>query len=292
MEGTIVSIKHFEIHDGDGIRTTLFMKGCPLKCVWCHNPESISPTIELGYLSDKCVNCFQCTKVCENHKIENNKHIFLREGCSLKGNCVRVCNQEALVFYGKKVDVDALLPELLMDQMFYGDSGGVTVSGGEPFFQPMFLVELLQKLKASNINTAVDTTLYCGKEILEKVIPYVDTFLVDIKAINPLNHLKCTGISNELILQNIKYLDEIGQRMEFRVPIIKGWNENEMESIIDFISSLRHEYPIKLLPYHDYGNSKCYALGEKNIREIEKFSSEEIEKIVSAFKQKCKTVYM
>ena len=207
MKALISDIKHFAVHDGDGIRTTVFFKGCPLKCVWCHNPESIDFKPRVAYYENKCIGCGECISVCSSgaHKITQDGHIFERDLCVACGKCEKACLGEALKFYGKEMTVDELLPILLEDKDFYETSGGgVTLSGGECLCLADFCAELLQMLKKEGINTAVDTCGYVPKESIDKVLPYTDTFLYDIKAIDENVHMKCTGKSNRLILENIK----------------------------------------------------------------------------------------
>ena len=187
MKARIFEVKRFAVHDGDGIRTTVFFKGCPLKCVWCHNPEGISTKSELAYYAHKCIVCGECQNVCPTgaHTIENGKHSFNREKCIICGKCTDVCLSDALILYGKEMTVEELLPVLLKDKDFYDNSGGgVTLSGGECLMQADFCAELLQMLKKEGINTAVDTCGYVPKESIDKVLPYTDTFLYDIKAID------------------------------------------------------------------------------------------------------------
>ena len=197
MEGYIFDVKHFAVHDGPGIRTTVFFKGCPLKCVWCHNPESISKNKQLGYVEHKCVNCGSCVSVCTvgAHCFDaDNTHRFDREKCTLCGKCADVCSVDALSVYGRYEDIDYIVNDILEDKDFYDSSnGGVTLSGGECLMQADFCAALLKKLKDNGINTAVDTCGFVSKDTLDKVIPYTDIFLYDFKAYDEDVHIKCTG---------------------------------------------------------------------------------------------------
>lgn len=244
MKAIISDIKRFAVHDGDGIRTTVFFKGCPLKCVWCHNPESISFKPQLAFYKDKCIGCGECNNVNFTHE-----------------NCLG----EAKVKYGREVSVEELLPLLLEDREFYETSGGgVTLSGGECLSQADFCVELLKALKENGINTAVDTCGFVPRESIEKVAPYTDTFLYDIKAIDEQTHIKCTGQSNKIILDNIKYIDSLGKNIEVRIPYVPQWNSGEIDKIRDFLKQIKNLKTVKVLPYHNFAGSKYAALGMKN----------------------------
>lgn len=257
----IFDIKHFAVHDGPGIRTTLFFKGCPLSCLWCHNPESISKNYQLSYLEYKCTNCQRCAFACENgvHVFENG-HTLLRENCIYCGKCEKACSAGALTLYGREINVAEAFDELIEDVDFYGETGGVTLSGGECLMQADFCKELLQRLKAEGINTALDTSGFAKREALEKIIPYTDLFLFDIKAFNEDVHIKCTGASNKIIFDNIKYLDSLGKEIEVRIPYIPDCNSQEIEKIGDFLSHLKSVKTVRVLPYHNYAKSKYKAL--------------------------------
>lgn len=189
------------------------------------------------------------------HKIDRDK-------CVQCGKCAEVCPAEALVLHGKRETVDTVLEKVLEDRMFYGETGGVTVSGGEPLMQGEFVLELLRRLKALGVNTALDTSLYGKRELLEQLVPYTDIFLVDIKAFDAGVHLNATGVKNGLILSNIGYLDSVNAKTEIRIPFVPGYNDSEIDAIGAFIAKLRNINSVKLLPYHSYGNSKYYMLGK------------------------------
>lgn len=263
----ITDIKRFAVHDGDGVRTTVFLKGCSLKCVWCHNPEGILFKPQLAYYENKCIGCGECVSVCPSdaHKMTGNKHIFDRSLCISCGKCVNECLGSALTFYGKEVTVEELLPKLLEDKDFYETSGGgVTVSGGECLCQADFCAELLKALKEKGINTAVDTCGFVTKEAINKVLPYTDIFLYDIKAIDEDIHIKCTGQSNKQILENIKYIDSCGKSIEIRIPYVPEFNDNQIDKIAEFLKSLKNIKAVKVLAYHNYASSKYSALNMKN----------------------------
>ena len=267
MKATIFEIKRFAVHDGDGIRTTVFLKGCPLKCVWCHNPEGISAKPMLAYFAHKCIGCGECANVClQNlHKMGENGHFFLRDLCIGCGACESACLGEALTLYGKEMTVEELLPALLEDKEFYESSGGgVTLSGGECLLHADFCAALLKALKENGVRTAVDTCGFVSREAFDKVIPYTDVFLYDIKAIDPAVHKRCTGVENGLILDNLRYLDSLGKKIEIRIPYVPGYNDTEIGKIADFVKTLSSVTGVRVLKYHNYARSKYEALGMEN----------------------------
>jgi pyruvate formate lyase activating enzyme len=244
MTATIFEIKRFAVHDGDGIRTTVFFKGCPLCCVWCHNPEGISFETQEALYEHKCIGCGECKK----------------DGFS-PANCLG----EARVLYGKEITVDELLPLLLEDKDFFENSGGgITLSGGECLMQADFCADLLKSLKQNGIHTAVDTCGFVSKEALNKVIPYTDVFLYDLKAYDEDVHIKCTGRSNRIILENLLYLDSLGKNIEIRIPYVPDYNDGQIEKIANFLKPLKNISKIHILPYHNMAGSKYEALDMKN----------------------------
>lgn len=266
-KATIFDIKRFAVHDGDGIRTTVFFKGCPLRCVWCHNPEGLSQKTELCFFEHKCTLCGECTRVCEKnaHKLQTSIHIFDRNACILCGACEEACPNDSIKIYGKEVTVDELLPILLEDKDFFESSGGgVTLSGGECLVQADFCRELLSELKKHGISTAVDTSGFVSREKLDTVLPFTDIFLYDLKAYREDVHIKCTGQSNKLILDNLTYIDAMGKPTEIRIPYVPEYNDGEIEALAEFISTLKHVTRVKILPYHSYASSKYAALGIEN----------------------------
>ena len=267
MKAKIFEIKRFAVHDGDGIRTTVFFKGCPLKCVWCHNPEGICPKPQLAFWENKCTICGECVNVCPNgaHSIENGIHKLDRSKCDNCGECEKACLNSALNLYGKEMTTDELMPLLLEDKDFYDTSGGgVTLSGGECLMHSDFCLELLKKLKESGIHTAVDTCGFVKKEAIDKVMPYTDVFLYDLKAYDEDVHIKCTGCSNKLILENLMYIDSCGKKTEIRIPYVPGYNSDQMDKLAEFIKELKNVSAVRVLPYHNYAGSKYRALGMEN----------------------------
>ena len=263
--GLVTDLKRFAVHDGDGIRTTVFLKGCPLKCLWCHNPEGLSYKPQLAYYAHKCVGCGECVRLCRCHKIVDGQHVYDPAGCVHCGKCEDACLGNALKLQGRKVTVEELVPQLLEDRNFYVNSGGgVTLSGGECLMQPEFCRDLLKTLTREGIDTAVDTCGFVNRSALELVMPYTDVFLYDVKAFDEDVHIACTGQSNKLILENLRYLDEQGKQIEIRIPFVPGHNDHQIEKIGEFLAGLKHITKVRVLPYHNFAGSKYDSLGLEN----------------------------
>lgn len=265
----IFSIKPFEIHDGDGIRTTVFFKGCPLRCKWCHNPESFSFKKEMLFDHAACRSCMRCVSLCSANVIRDGKHVFIRENCTLCGKCRDICPNHAFSLCGQALTADEIAEEVCKDELFMkGSGGGVTFSGGEPLAQVDFCIEIAERLKKHDLNIAIDTSGYVDRESIQKIIPYADMFLFDIKAMDEEVHMACTGVSNKRILENIRYVDSLGVPMEIRYPYVPGMNDGEAEKIAEFVKSLHHVKAVRVLPYHNYAAGKyesldlCYPLPE------------------------------
>ena len=260
----IVGIKHLAVHDGPGIRSTVFLKGCPLRCLWCHNPERVRPEPEIALRQGKCGGCGACAAVCSCHHVEGNLHTIDRKNCIGCGRCVEACLFDALTLYGQEMTVEAVLAEVLRDRVFYAESGGgVTVSGGEPLLHPEFCAELFEPLNAEKIPCAVDT---CGEvpwKAFKTVLPHTGLFLYDIKAMDSDLHRRLTGRSNERILENLRTLDETGVPIEIRMPVVPGLNDSpeEFAAAGRFLAGLRHLVGVRLLAYHAFARSKYEAIG-------------------------------
>jgi len=263
MTGCVFAIKKFAVHDGPGIRTTLFMKGCPLDCLWCHNPEGKSYKKEVALYTHKCIGCKRCRSICENHLFEPRR--IDRSKCVACGKCEKACFSEAITLFGKDMTVDEAFNALVEDKDFYETSGGgITVSGGECLMQADFVKELLMKLKEENIQTAIDTCGYVPESAFLKVMPYTDIFLYDIKAFSEETHIKCTGKSNKLIWDNLSLLDKHFIKVIIRYPVIPTYNDFEAEEIAKKLSEFKNIESVDILEYHNFSGSKYDALSLKN----------------------------
>lgn len=281
MKALISGIKRMEIHDGDGLRTTVFFKGCPLKCVWCHNPESISFSKQLAFFKEKCIGCNSCLSACGENVLLDRTPPFA--ACSFCMNCVNDCPANALIAYGKEYDLDSLLSLVLQDEPFFKNGqGGVTLSGGECLAQAEFTIAFAQKLFEKGVSVNIDTCGYVKREIFERVLPFTDTFLYDVKAFNGALHAALTGKNNDLILNNLQYLSDTGAKVEIRYPLVTGLNDTECTDIAKFLSNL-HITKVKILQYHRFAGSRYEALGYKNTLPNAETTRRDIDKCVKIF---------
>lgn len=263
--GIIFDLKKFAIHDGPGIRTTVFFKGCPLSCWWCHNPEGQSFEQELMFEERKCRGCGACLQACAQGAISmaDGSLSIDKESCTLCGACVEACHPEALRLIGREVTAEEVMEEIERDRIFYDSSGGgATFSGGEPLSQPEFLHSLLRACKAREIHTTVDTSGYAPWEVLREIAADADLFLYDLKLMDDGEHRKFTGVSNELILENLRLLSEAGGAIIVRVPIVPEVNDDEaaISRIGQFLASLPTSPIVDILPYHRVGTEKYRRL--------------------------------
>ena len=264
----IFNIQKFSTHDGDGVRTTIFFKGCPLRCKWCHNPDRQHYYKELIFHHHKCTACGRCVAKCKQgaNSIVDGKIVFDRSKCTACGVCTDWCITEARELAGKEYTVDALVKEAMKDKIFYEQSGGgVTLSGGEVMAsQHMdYVEEVCRKLHENGVSVFIDTSGYTDYENLKRILPYVDVFLYDIKVMDPEDHKKYIGVDNSLILENLKKLSDDGAGLYIRLPIIQQVNatDEHIESVIHFLKENNiHARQVNLLPYHDIGKGKYASL--------------------------------
>ena len=264
-KGLVFDVKKYAIHDGPGIRTTVFFKGCPLKCLWCHNPESWKAHVEPGFRSGRCVGCGQCADACPHEAISlvENRPVTDAEKCILCGRCVDVCLAGARQIIGRETTVSEVMAEVERDVIFYDQSGGgVTFSGGEPLMQPDFLLALLNQCRARNIHTAVDTSCYAEPEIVKSVANRADLFLCDLKHMDNEMHERFTGVGNNLVLENIRRISQADKKIVIRIPIIPGFNDEtaNIEATGKFAASEAGARRIDILPFNRGGVEKSARL--------------------------------
>ena len=283
--GCVFNIERFAIRDGPGIRTTVFLKGCPLRCLWCANPESMSEAPQLFYLENLCTRCYRCVEACPNRatiKTPKGAIEINRSLCKACGKCVEACPNKAREISGKLMTVEEVLEEVRKDALFYQNSGGgVTFSGGEPTHQPEFLWHLLKGSQESGIHTALDTSGFVKPEILKRVLEHTNLVLYDIKHMDSAKHKELTGVDNRLILENARMIATMGKPMIIRVPLIPGRNDSKenIKALAEFMLSLGLKR-VDLLPYHSLGKIKYQRLGmEYKLSDLKPFAEGEVAKI-------------
>lgn len=267
QEGMIFNIQRFSVHDGPGIRTTFFLKGCPLRCQWCHNPEGLTPLPQIGFHEDKCIACGECITNCQQgcHGLKTGDVIPTFDQCTMCMSCVQNCPANALKRIGTSITTEEVLSIAKRDKVFYGMDGGVTFSGGEALLQSQFLVEVLDLCKEEGLSTVIDTSGSVPWQFVEQTIPFTDLYLYDIKAITDQIHREGTGLTNDQILCNFKELNRRNHAMWVRIPVIPGFNttEAEMTKIAEFIKKHKGTglEQVQLIPYHKLGCHKYEIIG-------------------------------
>lgn len=287
--GLVFNIQKFSIHDGEGIRTLVFMKGCPLNCKWCCNPESQLFTEDILYVRTKCIRCGSCVSACPQNGIDKERYFIDRELCMKCGSCSNVCYANAKKKVGFWITKSEILEELEKDSIVFRNSnGGITIGGGEPICQPEFVASLLRDARQLNFRTAMESCGYGEWDKIKGIYPHLDELFMDIKCMDPKKHKELTGVSNELILENAKRINQLGLNMKitFRVPLIPGYNDtkNNIENTVRFINSLKTNAQLEILEYHRLGEDKfkwmdreyelkdIQCINKKNKIEIENFA--------------------
>jgi pyruvate formate lyase activating enzyme len=291
MSNLVTNIQGYSIHDGPGIRTVVFLKGCGLECQWCSNPECISPVPEVGFIKNLCTKCGKCAEVCPDGALiyeEGELPRINRERCSGCGACSSVCSYKAIVLYGEQMNADEVFDAVNRDKMFYQASGGgVTVSGGEALMQPQFVCDLFEKCRRAGIHTCVETSGYIAESALRQVLPYTDLVLYDLKHLNSEKHRQYTGKPNDLILSNAKIVAASGVETLFRMPLIPKINDDiqNIKMTAEFLHELgNNTLRIELIPYHRLGKGKYESLDKEfHLSEILSPEPNEIDSVKNEF---------
>lgn len=293
--GMIYNIQRFSIHDGPGIRTTVFLKGCPLSCFWCHNPESQRKAPDLFFNRDKCTLCGRCIPVCpvKANAIQNGTMLIDRASCTACGTCVEVCQSEARTIMGKRVTVDEVMEVVLKDKSYYRNSGGgVTICGGDAVAQPGFALALMKRCREEGIHTNLDTCGFAREDVFDQLLEYADLVYFDIKCMDPELHQRGTGVDNALILANA--IQTAKKRpMHVRVPVIPGFNDNEaeIENIALFARDQLQRAPVDLLKYNKMAESKYLRLDRLFLAERNLPDDETLERRMKALNERVEEVF-
>ena len=263
--GTVFQIQRFSLYDGPGVRTVVFLKGCPLRCIWCHNPEGLLQRSQIFFDQTKCIGCMDCVSVCGGgcHSLKNGLHLYNRANCSHCGRCTSVCCSNALCFVGEEMTPEAVMEQVLRDRAVYEETGGgLTLSGGEPFFQAEFTIRLLQLAKEYSLHTAVETSGYTEPSVICRAAAYTDLFLYDYKMTDDSSYKKFCGVSNQVILSNLTLLNTLNAHVILRCPIVPGYNDTQehIYAIAEIAKTHTCVKQIHLEPYHRLGLEKARKL--------------------------------
>ncbi|MFC1870434.1 glycyl-radical enzyme activating protein [Chloroflexota bacterium] len=289
-DGVVFNVQHYSLHDGPGIRTNVFLKGCPLRCLWCCNPESINGWPELGFRETLCNGCGRCIELCPQKALSlsgQNTVKIERTACDNCGACVAACAQNALAVYGQRMKLKKVMAEIAKDAPFYRRSGGgVTITGGEPLMQAGFVAGILQECRRLGLHTAIETSGYCSPRVFRDILDETDLVMFDLKVMDDARHLALTGKSNGLILNNARLLAEVKCTVQPRMPLIPGINDSDDN--ISMVASFLHSLSlasIELMPYHELGKSKYAALGRPyKMNDIASAKPEDAERAGKLFK--------
>ncbi|OPJ60589.1 glycyl-radical enzyme activating protein [Clostridium oryzae] len=282
MDGLISNIQRFSTHDGPGIRTTVFLKKCNLKCFWCHNPECLYSKLELQFFQNRCIKCMECLNLCNKAALEfDGTQITIdREKCDTCGKCIKVCPSNSLLISAKFMQSDELVEIIDRDKDFYRFSGGgITFSGGEPLLQKEFLIEVLMKCRKNAYHTAIESAFNVNWSIIERINELIDLFIIDIKTMDSAMHKYVTGSDNTLILSNIEKLDKLNKKIWIRCPIIPEINDTlkSVKEIAEFVKQLKNVEKVELIPFHKLAKNKYESLGmEYGASELESPSAEKM----------------
>jgi pyruvate formate lyase activating enzyme len=265
LRGIVTNIQRFSIHDGPGIRTTVFLKGCNLRCFWCHNPETLSRDPELQLFPDRCIGCGECFERCPQgaHVMAGEGRVFVRELCQACGTCVETCYAQSLLLVGERKTVDEVVDEVLRDRHFYETSGGgVTLSGGEPLLQLDFSYAILERCREEGLHTAIETAANFSWERVAAILPVTDLVMMDVKLMDAERHKAATGVSNVRILENATRLGREAPALIVRTPIVPGVNDNpeDVAAIAEFAAGLPNLLYYELLPFHPMASGKYDSL--------------------------------
>jgi len=295
LTGIVFDIQRFSLNDGPGIRTTVFLKGCPLHCLWCHNPESQEPRPEISFNPERCIACGYCVRVCPHgcHVMRDGRHVFERANCERCGLCTRECHAQALELIGKRMSVAEVIAEVVKDRAFYQTSGGgITLSGGEPLAQPEFTRELLAAASAERVRTAIETCGVAPAERFREILPHLDLVLFDYKETDPAKAKEFTGADTRQVFENLLALDSAGKSIILRCPIVPGLNDREdhFAGIAAVAAKLKHLVQVDILPYHPLGESKSARFGKSYALAGKPFAEKQVSEQWAISLRKCVTV--